>query len=290
MPKLSNEPEQKPVRLLLVGDPGSGKTTAYLHLLANGFKLHVADFDNGLTRALPAVPLTPEAKQNLVYETFMDKIRPNAANGFPTPVGKPRAWSKFIKFTDRWVDSADQTDYGVIEQWGVDRCFVLDNLTSQGNAIAFSVQDERGALGKKMHPSAIHETQLRIEGLLQASLSFGCDFIALAHLRSASAAEDMMLLDKETPTELTDLKTEAKVSNPNSSIRYPYCVGKALSPRIGAYFTAVLHIRQDGEGRSAKPIISTVPAADVAIKFAPRGLPATYQINELHKIIAELRK
>lgn len=289
MPKFDATNPRKPVRILLVGDPGGGKSTAYLHLLAHGYKLHVADFDNGLKDALAAVPLTPDQAQGLVYETFVDKTRPNAVNGFPQPVGKPAAWRKFVKYTDKWVDSADGTDYGVLEQWGMDRCFVLDNVTSMGNSIAYAVQEERGALGKKMHPSAVHETQLRIEGLFQSCLSFNCDVIMLAHLQAKAAAEDMNLDDKNGDRDLQELKAEAKAANPNTSVRHPYTVGKALSPRVGAYFTAVLHVKQVGEGRSMRPVISTVSAPDVTVKFAPRGLPAEFAINELHKIIEALR-
>jgi len=287
MPNLAAPSAPKPVRILLVSDPGGGKTTSYLHLAEHGYKLFVADFDNGVTEA--AKRIKPEARVNVCYEPIVDKVRPNIANGFPQPVGNPTAWRKFMKLTDKWVDSSTGQDYGAPETWDANSIFVVDNLTSMGNAVAFAVQYERGQLGSKLSLNAVHEAQLRVEGVPQAFLSFPVSTIMLAHLAPMSAAEDVVIEDKKENDDTKEGRAEAKATNPNTYLRYPYTLGRKLSRRIAGYFTAVLYLKQVGSGRNARPVICTVPDPDVGVKVPALNLPPEMPITDLHKIIEAIR-
>src|SRR5690606_9246861 len=111
----SGHKSKKVQRILLVGDPGSGKSSAIGSMLEHGQKLFIADFDDNLDPIRNFVD--PKYHDNLHYETLVDRVRFHPETGYPFVPGKPKAFSRFIKLTDRWVDSESGQDFGPPEEW-----------------------------------------------------------------------------------------------------------------------------------------------------------------------------
>src|SRR5882672_3993868 len=80
------------VKLLLLGDAKSGKTTALASLVAAGYKLRILDTDNLLDPLIDKVRKTcPDFLDNIDYVTCRDKYI-NSPGGVKID-GKARAWT-----------------------------------------------------------------------------------------------------------------------------------------------------------------------------------------------------
>src|ERR1700719_2135528 len=88
-----------PVRCLMVGYPGSGKTGSLACLLNAGFKMRFMDFDGNLE---PLMLYADRDKLvNLDVLHFEDQMR-LTSNGFMEPVGIPQAFFQAHQAMDHW--------------------------------------------------------------------------------------------------------------------------------------------------------------------------------------------
>lgn len=71
MPTLENYKAEKPIKMLVMGDTGTGKTGALASLANAGYKLHILDYDNGLD--ILSTKVKPEFLKNIEYETLTEK-------------------------------------------------------------------------------------------------------------------------------------------------------------------------------------------------------------------------
>jgi hypothetical protein len=280
---------KEPLRILIVGDPGAGKTTAYGHLLNHGQKLFVADFDKGLD------PVRAYAKQefhkNLHYETLVDKVRFAPETGYPI-APNPKAWRNFIKLADNWTDSETGESFGAPESWDENSWFVVDTLTGAGRAAWWHVMDKNGRMGISLRKKDWGDIVRTVEGLPQLLQSYPINTIMTAHLARLSPEDDVDDEDKKPLPPGVPKIQEKKVANENLLKRYPATVGQKLPPRIGGYFTVVLQAKRVGSGARANRVILTKPEDDVDVKLpVSQDLIRDIEvpIDGLFKIIQALR-
>lgn len=284
MPNLDTHKSQNVQRILLVGDPGSGKTTAIGHLLEHGQKLFVADFDDGLDPIRHFVP--SEFHKNLVYETLVDKVKPDPTTGFPITKGQPTAFRKFIKLMHNWTDSDTGLDYGPPESWGPDCWLVIDTLTSLGKAVMMYTLSQANRLGQSRRKNDWGNAINRVEGTVDALKSLPVNCIMNAHLQRLTPPDN----DDE---EKKQSKEISRVLPKNFLMRYPATLGQKLPPQIAGYFNIVIQAQRVGTGRAATRILKTVPDDDVDIKIPlPFGKIKDVElpINKLYHIIETMRK
>lgn len=248
MPKLSQHKENKPVKMLFIGDSGTGKTGALASLVKAGYKLNILDFDNGLdilASILSEEPNAEELLSRVSYETCTDKFK--AVGNELRPDGQPKAYSKAMKLLTNW--KTDDEDLGPASTWGDDTILVLDSLTLMSKS-AFryvdfvnNFKDPRMTYGAAM--SLIENTL----GMLYSD-DIKCHVIITSHI--------------------SYIETEAGTNK-----GYPSSIGKALSPNIPRYFNTVLQAKVIGAGASAKRKIRTMPDGSIDLKTstAPSKLP-----------------
>jgi hypothetical protein len=128
MPTLEDYSTDRPIKVLLYGDSGAGKTGCLAALANAGQRLIIQDYDNGLDILLTYVK--PEFRKNVFYKTLTDKMRSSPAGVIP--VGIPSAASTGMKLIDNWVDG--DVKLGGISKWGRDTTFVIDSGTFMGLA------------------------------------------------------------------------------------------------------------------------------------------------------------
>lgn len=254
MPKASEHQSQTATKMLVIGDSGAGKTGALYSLVEAGYKFIISDFDNGLDFLFAMVKReNPKLLDNIIYETFTDKMR--AVGGKVLPYGAPTAFTSSMNAMTKWEFGKKGTDeyynLGNIGDWDEKTIFVVDSLTFCSMAAMRMTLAINGRTGKPPWQSDYGDAQGLIESMLALlySTSVKCNVIVLSHI--------------------TTIGNEAD----GTMHRYPMSIGKALSPKIGSYFNTMVSVKNKGVGSSAKRVIRTVSEGILELKVPlPPGL------------------
>lgn len=287
MPKLTEHKSRSANRILLLGDPGAGKTTAVGHLLSHGQRLFVADFDDGLEPIRAFVK--PEFHKNLIYETLVDRVRPDETSGFPVTKGNPQAFRRFIKLVHEWKDSDSGESYGKPEDWGENDWLVIDTLSMLGQAAMLYTLNQNNRMGRPIRLKDWGDAIRRVEGVPMLLKSLPINILMTAHLaRLTSDGDDD---DDEEGQPSGGRKAAGKRKRPsNYDMRYPATLGQKLPPKIGGYFTTILQVKRVGNGINATRVIRTVPDEDVDVKVPlNQGKQVEVPVTDLFSIIQSIR-
>ena len=276
MPSLTEMADLEPIKMLLYGRSGVGKTGSLASLAAAGYQLRIIDTDNGLPvlRNLilhPKSPYPPACLANIQAVTFTDSMR--TANGNIVPA-QARAWSQAVAMLDRWKDGA--MDLGPVKNWGHTDILVLDTLSSLTTAALNFIQALNGRLGEGTSgfkgQRDIGETQARIESLLQmlSDRAIKCNVIVMAHIVFSTELGGR-------PRAQTDDKGQVVGVDDYSGL--PATIGRALGPKIPQYFNTALELRTVGEGPGARKWLYTKTQGPTELKnTTPFGVEDRYPI------------
>jgi hypothetical protein len=142
MPGLVDNKSDEFLKILFLGDPGAGKTGALTSLVAAGYQIRIADFDN-LLGSLKQYVLKecPDKIGNVSFQTFTDKMKgsdqPAKMIGgvqrvVPMTDGQPKAFVNALKQLTYW--KTPDEDLGDPGAWGANTVLVVDSLTSLSSA------------------------------------------------------------------------------------------------------------------------------------------------------------
>jgi hypothetical protein len=259
MAKASEHPSLDIIKLLVVGDPGSGKTGALASLLKDNYLLRVYDFDNLLDSLLQyARRECPGKLDNLSYQTFTDKMAiPSAPVGMiggaqrvmPFSSGTPDAYVKCLKQLEHWKDGDE--DLGRPAEWGKDSIVVIDSLTSMAQA-AFRYAQAMDPMGKdaRVHYKTAQDLVMNALAIL-AGKQFNTNVIVLAHI---DYDKDHLGITKG----------------------FPRSIGSAINSVISGNFSCVLRVENpDGKNR----VIRTNASGIIDLKN-----PVAFQVKETYPI------
>lgn len=230
MPALSHD-ARKPIKGLILGDSGLGKTGSLWSLAAAGFKLKIYDADNNAGVLIGTLRDNPEALARIEAVSFRDKLKLNA-KGFAE--GVPKAWTNFLKALDNWPDG------GSPSEWGTDTVIVIDTLTSLGKAALFQAQSIESKMGRLPEIQHYHTAGVQFNAVLGNLVSdfIPCHVLVLTHVKYIS--NDMGL-----------------------TLGLPKAIGEKLSEDIPVYFNTMLALKRTGK----KVVLSTKPTAMVQTKI-----------------------
>jgi hypothetical protein len=231
MPTLENAQQSAFVKLILIGDSGTGKTGALASLVKADFKLRVWDYDNKLAGGILPLILKrdcPDKLKNVEYVSLRDDYKPGTTT---YEGGLPRAWSDGLLLMDKWTDGSRPKD------WGQSTIAVFDSLTFMGDAalnhiaaLNPSVKDQRNWYWNAQ--KAVDKTLATI-----SSVHFQCHAIVISHVDW--------------------------VNRPDGTMKgYPSSIGSALNAYIPSYFENMALC----ETNSGKRYIRTAPTALVDLK------------------------
>lgn len=272
------------LRLLLIGDSGTGKTGALLPLLKN-YKLRICDFDNGTDFLQLNAP--EELLSNLSIKTFTDHFSRSSISG--VSIETPTAFTRFVTALDKWDDC------GPIKTWGSDTILVIDSLTFLGRAVARQFLE----MNKKKPDSIIEPRQFgNIQGMIFSLMdqllddAKQCHYIVITHIdyrdyEIGSYAPVGMMDQGDKPDQTPKSQVEAK--------GVPTVFGAKLGPQIGRYFNFMLRARISPIGKDLKPrrIIQTTPDATIDLKCPIISLEEKGELplsTGLETLFAEWRK
>lgn len=264
-----------PVRIMLVGYPGAGKTGSLAPLANAGFKLRILDFDGNLEPLL--LNTKPEFLQNIDILKFEDKL--GSVGQFIEPVGIPTAFSGAFKAMDRWkyTDEAGQeVDLGQSKDWGPDTIVILDSLTAMGEAAMNRA--------RKLMNKTLTNTSDRVWGLAMGE--------QLAFIKRLTASENKhhtivlshlkMIGPRDTRADDSQLTTDIKkqVANLIPTRLFPSALGWQLPQSIGAEFPVLLEVKVKYNGVKVKRVISSVPREELDVKMPALGGSAELDIAD----------
>lgn len=255
MPDLSDHHSSNIVKLLMMGDPGSGKTGALASLAHAGYNLRILDLDNGLdvlrnVLVDPKSPYDKEAIKRIKYQTITERhARISSKGGVEVPTAAT-VWNRVISALQNW--KTKEEDLGPITSWTEKDVLVIDSMTLAGiAAYNFAAVSNPGNKDNRM---TYFHAQSYLEYLMQCLYAddVKCNIVVNSHI--------------------TFLEGENAISQ-----GYPTTIGSRLSSKIGRYFNTMLMIRSEGKNHR----IYTSPAASrVELKSsAPLKVKEQYDIK-----------
>lgn len=272
MPGISHRPAEKPVKLLLLGQSGSGKTGSLASLAEAGYNLRILDFDEGtpILQDLCTNPKSPykvpEPDQRIQYVTLTDKMKPM---GDRVICQSATAWPRAIKLLGDWTDG--ETKLGKLSDWTSQEILVVDSLTMLSTAALHYHLSMQGAL---LNPRTqnegrrdVYAAQSMIRSLLEMLYSDGikCNVIMMSHITYNT--EEGTKPDPAKPDEIM------------SKQGFPAAIGRALGPEIPRFFNSMLIAKTEGIAQAAPRYIYTVPVDAINAKSsAPLRVEKKYKL------------
>lgn len=225
MPSLDTLTVSQVVKLLLIGDSGTGKTGSIASLVKAGYNVRMLDFDNGWESLAAAIRRTcPDRLSSVEVEPLRDRYKSGPLG--PIIDGAPRAFTKGLGLLDKWSDGTKPGE------WGAESILVIDSLTFlSDSAYAWADALNPSAKDKRQIYGAAQEAIEHVLALLTGP-SFNTNVIVTAHIR------------------YIDLPDGTKRG-------YPTAVGQALSPTIPRYFNSVAACNTEPGGKRTIKTLST---------------------------------
>lgn len=275
---------KQPVRMMIVGYPGTAKTGMIASLANAGYKIRMIDYDGNSQSLLTYTDKDKLANIDIVY--LEDKMR----NGerFIETTGIPTAFREGLNMMDNWKykepDGAE-VDLGRSKDWGCDTIIVLDSITTMGLA---SFRRQQSLSNKtplntteQVWGLAMAQQEAFIEKLTSETNNFHT--IVLAHLKIVGPKD----LRKEDEDITKAIKSELQELIPNRL--FPSALGKALPPVIGGHFPILIEAANEFKATGTKRIIRVVPRPELDLKLPSKVSFDKADISDgLAKIFAEL--
>jgi len=274
--------KQTPVRMLLTGYPGSGKTACLAALANAGFKLRVLDYDGNPEALL--LYTKPECLQNIDIVTLEDNLI-NRGDHMGVS-GLPAAFTRGVALMDRWryEDSDGEpeldkkgaltgkrfTDLGKSDTWGLDTVVVCDGLTgltaaSLNRAQALMNKTPRNRT-RALWGLAGSEQLSFIKKLTHADNTHHT--IVISHLKLIGPR------DIEEDDEDETVKLKKRLISLVPTRLYPTAVGQDLAKTVAGEFPVHVNLEVEGGamGRPGKRLFSIHPRADMDLKLPVRDI------------------
>lgn len=255
-----------PVKVLVVGDSGDGKTGAIFSLVKAGYNVRCLDYDNGFRIVVNlARRQCPEMLPNIHYEPLTDTFK--NLNGRLVPK-KATAWSRGTQLLSNWkVGAEGEPGYynlGPITDWTSKDVLVIDSLTHMGEAVGRYHQSLNGKLGEKLSLRDWGFVQSYIRDLLALLYddSIKCNVVVNTHIDKRYA--EKRGLDAQGNATGPVIERELVEAFPNAP-------GRALPEEVGSYFNDALQVIAKGSGASQKKFLMTVPPHVLKVKTSNPG-------------------
>lgn len=239
MPSLADHASSKYVKLLYIGDSGTGKTGSLTSLVKAGYKVRILDFDNGVDTLAQYVKMEcPDKLSQVDYETVRDQYKSDPIRG-PVIAGTPKAFTKGLALMTKW------TDESIPAEWGEETIFVLDSLSAFGKA-AFAWAKAMNAMQAKPNPDA-RALFFTAQSALEDTIAF---------LTSDQFKSNVIIISHVNYKEIVEGVTKG----------YANAIGTALGPVIPRYFNSLVMAESIGSGKAVQRTIKTVPTGIVDLK------------------------
>ena len=233
MPTLSERAVKKLVKILLVGDSGSGKTTALISLILAGYKVRILEFDSGLDSLIERMKdECPEKLSEVDYEYCGDEFKATPAG---PQVSKATAFTSGMQLLTKWSDDTRPCE------WGPDTILVVDSFSRVGRAAYHWAQRfNPGLKDNRQYYNLAQEACEKVLSMIMSD-SFATNVIVITHMQKQETAMGEKL--------------------------FPTSIGQAFNPRIPSYVNTMVLAQRRGHGAQEKRSLVTAPTALLDLKI-----------------------
>jgi len=250
MPNPTLSAEEIAVKLLLIGEAGSGKTGSLFSLVKAGYRLIVLDCDGKFNTSwlINKIRREPDAKELLshIHYASPEDDYTTLPNGDIVVQGVPKAWPLCSKLLTHWKIGSE--DLGKSDTWGPDTVVVVDSFSFMCRAAFRWAESTSGNPDPRSH-----------YGLAQRKAESALNILCSTKMKS-----HVILTAHWTLIDMIDGLSKA----------FPATIGKAISPDIPKYFNSMLEVKSKIAGTSVRRIIRTVPDGIFEMKHpVPEGVP-----------------
>lgn len=275
---------KQPVRMMIVGYPGTAKTGMIASLANAGYKIRVVDYDGNSQSLLAYTDADKLSNIDIVY--LEDRMR----NGerFIETTGIPTAFRAGLDLMDEWKykePDGTEVNLGKSKDWGCDTVVVLDSLTSMGQA---SFRRQQSLSNKtplntteQVWGLAMAQQEAFIEKLTSEANNF--HVIVLSHLKMIGPKD----VRKDDDDVTKELKKEAADLIPTRL--FPSALGRQLAPVIGGHFPILIEAANDFKAGKVERVIRVIPRPELDLKIPSKvSFDKASVTDGLAKIFAEL--
>jgi hypothetical protein len=267
MPSANDYDDSKePIKIILMGDTGAGKTGALASLAAAGYNLRILDLDNGMPILLgkngylrnplsPYVKQSPDCASRVQYMTLTEKTKNINGQLFPASA---TAWAKTMELLSHWKEKDSKgevvVDLGPVVSWTEKDILVIDSLSMLSIAAMNFHLAMNGALMQVRDGYNAQRDMNRAQDMIRKFLimlydsSIKCNVVLIAHIKFSNEI---------TVRRAEEGDKDASQANYGTPQGYPNAIGAALGPQIGRWFNTALIARSITVGPITKHKIFT---------------------------------
>lgn len=274
--------DRDPVKALVIGDSGNGKTGALASLILQGYHIRMIDTDKGIKtlRSLLTDSRYPYAKYIKEKSIDLDEavkfvtidtpmklmnVKKKLPNGndsvenilAPTDA---RAWPKILDTLNDWPDGDKKL--GHVSKWTNSEVLVFDTLSTMAMMVYYHAQSLENRLGAAengydfQRDVGAAQSQLRRFCEMVTNAAIVCNVLVISHITRVDSAQGFT----QSPEQ------RARAGGTPDAKGYPAAIGRALSPIMGKFFNDVYIVTQSGSGSSVKRKITTTPTDNINAK------------------------
>ena len=246
MPTLDSPETEGPLKVLLIGNSGSGKTGALASLAKAGYRLHILDFDRGTSILRNILQGDQASLQRVEVETVTDVYKSLGAKVIPSKV---QAWARGMDILTKWTASHETFDDVI----------VIDSLNFASKAAFNWILQLASRLSAPKEIQDWGAAQDLIEAFLFKlySSETKCHVICTSHITYFGSGD-------------SDIQ-----------IGYPAtAVGRSFSPKVPRFFNSCLLVRNTGTGAASKREIWTKPIDHVDLKTESLEVSDKYSLKD----------
>lgn len=281
--------------ILLLGFPGSGKTSLIGQLLLHGYKLRIIDFDRQLQPIASFVPGELHGHVSVIQPK--ETLRVDATTGRITTKGTPTAWPKFIALMNgKWVDPVTDEDFGFIKDWDDKVILVVESLGTLRTALFNFVLNRSNRLGQRPEIAdweAVAADAYAAIANLRWMSGRRCHFILTSHLQRLSYDISKVMTEEELQAQVAKRKAnpsvvitkeKIKIERVSSHELYPTGPTAKFSETVGGLFQYIVQAKRDDRG---VPFLLTTPDPDVTLRV-PADTKAMPRVLKYQDALARL--
>lgn len=249
-----------PIRMILMGNSGSGKSGALASLATAGYNLRIIDCENSshILYNLLTDKNSEYVKANPGVAAHVSIVKEQdtyASKGQSLVCTKATAWTSIAKLLKEWKDSGDgwEENFGDVNTWTGKEILVVDSITALSTAAFNYVCSLNAKLGQTLEGFerqrfiGASQDLLRDFFRLVTHADLKCHVIVISHITFV------------TDNGGAPRQGQENASDTATAQGFPSALGRALSPHIPRFFNDMLVAKEVGVGQSVKRQIFTTP-------------------------------